>query len=189
MKLKDLDSKNGKEFQFTGFFIEDDDDVARRLDAVAKDEVKLHPMHLQDTNALRLDLFQYMIANTDFSTTFLHNVKVLQTKSNQKIVLPYDFDMAGLVNANYATFDESLGIRSVRERVYKGFCRDEELTQYVRQEFVRLEPTFKEVVSHYGHYFDAKVLAGIQKYMHSFFEVIGDDSYYRTNILLKCRER
>lgn len=189
MKLTDLDSKSGKKFELTGFFIEDDDAVARRLDAVAKDDVKLHPMHLQDTNALRLDHFQYMIANSDFSTTFLHNVKVLQTKSNQKIALPYDFDMAGLVNASYATFDESLGIQSVRERVYKGFCRDEQLSQYVRQEFVRLEPTFKEVISHYGHYFDAKELAGIQKFIDSFFEILGDDSYYRTNILLKCRER
>ena len=45
--------------------------------------------------------------------------------------------MAGFVNAPYATFDESLGIKGVHERVYKGYCRNEGITEFVRQEFIQ----------------------------------------------------
>ena len=64
-------------------------------------------------SSLRLDFFQYMIANTDFSTQFLHNIKAIQTKNGRFIPIAYDFDMSGVVNAPYATFDEKLGIKSV----------------------------------------------------------------------------
>ena len=36
--------------------------------------------------------------------------------------MPYDFDLAGLVNARYARPDPSLGISKVTQRRYRGFC-------------------------------------------------------------------
>ena len=57
--------------------------------------------------------------------------------------------MAGFVNAPYATFDESLGIRSVYERVYKGYCRNEKVMEFVRQEFIVLEPEINDVIDRY----------------------------------------
>ena len=92
------------------------------------------------------------------------------------IPIPYDFDMAGFVNAPYATFDESLGIRSVHERVYKGFCRNEKVTEYVRQEYIRLEPDINVVVSRYEGQFEPKEFAALRKYMSEFFTTIKNDS-------------
>ena len=40
--------------------------------------------------------------------------------------MPYDFDLAGIVNASYAKPDASLRLRSVRQRLYRGFCTDSE---------------------------------------------------------------
>jgi hypothetical protein len=37
--------------------------------------------------------------------------------------VPYDFDFAGLVDAEYATVSPQLAIRSVRQRVFRGVCR------------------------------------------------------------------
>ena len=54
-------------------------------------------------------MFQYMIANTDWSTTFLHNAKLIQLNDTKKYIpLAYDFDMAGFVDAPYAVADPSL---------------------------------------------------------------------------------
>ena len=36
--------------------------------------------------------------------------------------MPYDFDFAGLVDAPYATPPESVPVKSVRQRRYRGYC-------------------------------------------------------------------
>ncbi|MGI9234126.1 MAG: hypothetical protein ACR2RD_10890, partial [Woeseiaceae bacterium] len=38
------------------------------------------------------------------------------------VVIPYDFDQSGLINTSYARPAESLPIKSVRQRLYRGFC-------------------------------------------------------------------
>jgi hypothetical protein len=76
-----------------------------------------------------------MIGNTDFSVLdafsdepCCHNGKVLATEEGALIVLPYDFDQSGIINTEYAVPHESLPIRSVRTRYFRGFCRfDSEL--------------------------------------------------------------
>jgi hypothetical protein len=40
--------------------------------------------------------------------------------------------MAGIVNAPYATVHDFMAISSVRERLYRGFCREETMIEYVR---------------------------------------------------------
>ena len=41
--------------------------------------------------------------------------------------MPYDFDLAGLVNARYARPDSSLRIERVRQRLYRGYCTSPEV--------------------------------------------------------------
>ena len=50
-----------------------------------------------------LCLFEYMISNTDWNVSLLHNIKLIRKKDTKEIiVVPYDFDYSGLVNADYA---------------------------------------------------------------------------------------
>jgi len=37
--------------------------------------------------------------------------------------VPYDFDQSGIINTSYSNPSESLNIRSVRQRIYRGRCR------------------------------------------------------------------
>jgi hypothetical protein len=185
--LYDRSGKQPKAYKLTGFFIEDDDASARRLHAKVVDGTKFNPMQLEDTSSLRLDLFQYMIANTDFSTTFAHNLKVVKTKTGQYIPIAYDFDMAGFVNAPYATFDESLGIKGVYERVYKGYCRNERITELVRQEFIQREHEINGVMDRNRNYFEPKEFDTMRKYMNEFFKTMKNDTFYREQIVRKCR--
>ena len=41
---------------------------------------------------------------------------------SQLIVVPYDFDFSGLVEAPYAEPPEGIPVSSVRQRTYRGYC-------------------------------------------------------------------
>ncbi len=187
--LNETSGRNSKTYQLKGFFIEDDDAVAKRFDSKVVDVDKLHPLSLQDTCSIRMDLFQYMIGNTDFSTTFFHNAKIIKTKRGKYIPIAYDFDMSGFVNAPYATWDPSLEISTVRERVYRGFCRDEQVAEYVRAEYINLEPAILGVIDRHQAYFDPRELAGMRRYVHDFFSTMKNDGSYRQRIAATCRTR
>ena len=183
----DLSNKKVSHVSLKGFFIEDDDLVAKRHGGKIV-ERKILPQLLDTANALRHDIFQYMIANTDVSTTFMHNAKVMEVEkggSRKFIPLTYDFDMAGFVNAPYAEANEMLGISSVRERLYRGFCRDPRYTQRVRQEFIAKEQEIMGALKAYESSFQPKDYAGMVNYMEEFFATMKSDAKFTENI--KCR--
>lgn len=76
----------------------------------------------------KMAVFQYMIANTDWSVPYLQNIKLLSTDSSQSpYAIPYDFDHAGIVNAPYAGAAPELEISSILERIYRGYCNQLEM--------------------------------------------------------------
>lgn len=184
------DSGSGsKTYHLNGFFIEDDDAVARRFQAKVVDLENLHPKFMHDTCTLRYDLFQYMIGNTDFSTTFFHNTKVIRTSAGGYIPIAYDFDMSGFVNAPYATFDENLNINNVRERIYRGYCRDDDVAQAVRAQYITLEPQIMSVIERYQASMDARDYKYVKYYMNEFFNTVKNDANYKKKISGGCRDR
>ena len=147
--------KRIKENDMKGFFIEDIDNVAKRLNG---NEIKrrILPLQQDDLASIRNSFFQYMIANTDFSTTYNHNGKLLFI--DKKIIpVPYDFDMSGLVDATYAVVSNvqnmNLNIEEVTERAYKGYKRNEELFEKVRQEFIANKSKMFETIDNLKQYF------------------------------------
>jgi hypothetical protein len=67
-------------------------------------------------------VFQYLIGNTDWSAVYGHNIMTLRTAAGAVSAVPFDFDYSGLVDAAYAGPPPGLSIRSVKERVFRGFC-------------------------------------------------------------------
>jgi hypothetical protein len=109
-----------------GMFLEDETDVARRLEGRV---VKLQRLMFDDVDADALMpamIFEYMIGNTDMSLFALHNVILIQRQDKSLHLVPYDFDLSGLVNAPYAVPARGLMIASVTERLYRGPCRNQE---------------------------------------------------------------
>lgn len=180
--------KQEKISQVNGFFIEDDDQLAERNHARVVDAERINPLQLEDTSALKFDLFQYMIANTDFSTTVVHNAEVLLTDKGRYIAVPYDFDMTGIVNAPYATFDPKWEIERVTQRVYKGYCRNENVAQYVRQDYLKREEVIYQIIDSHGNLFNPKETEGLKKYVGEFFRVLKNDYDYSEKITAKCRK-
>ncbi len=180
--------KQEKTSQVNGFFIEDDDQLAERSNARVVDAERINPLQLEDTSALRFDLFQYMIANTDFSTTVVHNAEVLLTEKGRYIPVPYDFDMTGIVNAPYATFDPKWEIEKVTQRVYKGYCRNQKVAEYVRQDYIKHEESIYKVIDSHAHLFNPKEAESLKKYVGEFFRVLKSDYDYSEKITAKCRK-
>jgi hypothetical protein len=183
------DGKKNKEYQLTAFLIEDDDLVAKRHRAKVMENLNLHPLGLNDTAALRHDFFQLMVANTDWSTTFLHNAKVIYQEPKKYIPLAYDFDMSGFVNPPYAVVSTDLNIANVRERLYRGFCRKEPVTQWMRKEYLSLEPSLMAVVDSYQKDLSAKDYNDVKKYLGEFFAMLKDDGQFKSMILDGCRKK
>jgi hypothetical protein len=81
-----------------------------------------------------MEVFQYLIANTDWHVANAHNMKFLKSFERKTVVpVPYDFDYSCFVNAGYAVPRETLPIKHVRERYNKGHCMtDEELEEVMK---------------------------------------------------------
>ena len=110
-----------------GIFLEDEGDVARRMEGRVVDLPRLLFENVQNDTLMPTMIFEYMIGNTDMSIYALHNVRIVQLQDKSLHVVPYDFDYSGLVNAPYALPARGFLIKNVTERVYRGPCRNQEI--------------------------------------------------------------
>jgi len=114
------------------FAIEPIDDLAKRNDCIEEDKKEVLTEQTNRAHTTLVNIFQYMIGNTDFGIPVYHNIKLIvpaNAPTAAPYVIPYDFDYSGLVNAPYAIPHESTGLTSVTERKYMGFPRSWEEIQ------------------------------------------------------------
>ena len=109
-----------------GMFLEDEGDVARRLEGRIVDVERLQFDDLDSDALMPAMIFEYLIGNTDMSIYALHNMRIVQRQDKSLHVVPYDFDFSGLVNAPYALPARGLMLNRVTDRLYRGPCRSQE---------------------------------------------------------------
>lgn len=126
-----IDSDTGKtrDTRF-GFFIEDQDAMAARNGLKAIRLPKLSSSWLNPDAANMIAVFEFMAGNLDWSATrgprgdnCCHNSKIMGLGERDLIPVPYDFDFSGVVSAEYATPPPKLGLRNVKQRLYRGYCK------------------------------------------------------------------
>ena len=112
-----------------GFLIEDAGRLAKRIDKPELVTQSINFTLLDGAYSELVSVFQFMIGNTDFSQIAgadeedcCHNSKLFGDPAGPVVSIPYDFDLAGLVNASYATPNPRFGLRSVTQRLYRGIC-------------------------------------------------------------------
>ncbi|WP_445383093.1 hypothetical protein [Robiginitalea sp. IMCC43444] len=173
--------KRTRDHQLTGFLIEDMDNLEDRSGGK---EVKreVHPRQQDDYHSVLQDFFQFMIGNTDYSTSKLHNEKLFYI--DEKILpVPYDFDMSGLVNAPYATVSNTQrlprDIGSVTERAYKGYDRGAALREQLRSFYLDKEAELLAVADSLQNRFeDPREYRSARSFLESFFEILRDDQQF-----------
>lgn len=118
------DTNKGKDTDpLYGIILEDEDQMAERNHSEIVKRLYVRPQKTNREFFLKMAVFEYLIANTDWSVQYRHNVKLLHEDSSISLfTVPYDFDHAGIVRSPYAKPPEALKMRSVQERRYRGYC-------------------------------------------------------------------
>jgi hypothetical protein len=166
-------------------FIEDDDDVAKRLEGRITERMGLIFRHVDAETLTIMTLFEYMIGNTDMSINKQHNVRIVETPAGTFHPVPYDFDYSGLVDAAYAIPNKELGIGSVRERLYRGPCKTPaELEPF----FERIRNAKADVMALYDSLFDlsAGYRRGAKSYLEQFYRVLERPGDVRRALIDPC---
>jgi hypothetical protein len=116
------------------FFIEPEEQMAARNGSEVLDVKSVRPPYLDPQPTNVLEVFQYMIANVDWSTfaydrgkdACCHNTVPIRAATGPVYSVPYDFDLSGIIMTRYANrlFGpwERFGIRTLRQRLYLGLC-------------------------------------------------------------------
>jgi len=174
--------KKIKKFALKGFLIEDDKRVAKRHEGKVFERY-VHPMAMQHLTSVQNAFFQYLLGNTDFSVAYQHNGKLLYV--NKEIIpLPYDFDMTGWVNPSYATVNTTLGIKSVQDRKYRGFKREQQYFDEVRQQFLDQKADLMKMISSFeGEFSNQSEYENMFEFLKSFYDVLEDDSKFQKSIV------
>jgi hypothetical protein len=150
-----------------------------------------------DTTAL-FSLFQYMIGNVDWAALAgpdpdecCHNVKLIGPEPLEPddiaYPVPYDFDSAGLVDADYAAPPDGLPIRSVTQRLYRGYCLHNSGLEAARQALIAHQADFVALIQN-----ERRLKSGTRKkairYLEKFYKIAADPQRFDRYVTERCRK-
>lgn len=161
-----------------GFLIEDVDEMAKRNNCKEVEKTIFVTERTDRTQMTLVAIFQYMIGNTDWSVPNYHNIKLMRPVTDSfsfPYTIPYDFDFAGLVDAPYAMPKEDLGIKSVRERLYRGWPRTMEELQRTLDIFREKKEAIKKVVTDFT-LLSTRYRKEMTEYIDDFYKTIDNKS-------------
>jgi len=184
--------QNLKTHFLKGILIEDIDKVAKRFNGHIYKRLT-HPFEQDARTSIKLAFFQYLIGNTDFSTHFQHNIKLLFI-DKKFISIPYDFDMSGLVNTNYSavsgTENLSRKIKYVTQRLYKGYKRDPLLFEETRQFFLEHKNEVLNTIDGHNEFFvNPNQVPKTKKFLMDFYEIFESDKKFYDNVVSQTRSK
>jgi hypothetical protein len=179
------------------FVIEDERDIGKRLglDRARVAENRFDELD-QPATAL-VELFQFMISNHDYSVLqgppgeyCCHNSEmfVAESQADQRIPIPYDFDMSGLVDADYASPPAHLPIRLVRTRFYRGLCQTDEVMDAAVARFLEKKGEILALLDSTPELSRMSRNRNI-KYIRKFYAILEDPALFQELVLDRCRGR
>jgi hypothetical protein len=180
LNLRIRDSQK-KEDDITGyaFFLENDKSVAARTGLVEIEQDETSVSELLNTfymdpreetlfNMTVLSIYEYMVGNTDWHITGLHNVKIFGNKE-VKYAIPFDFDYSGFVNADYAITSSSIPVKNNRERYYMGPCGDKAIFGRALDTVLSKKEVFYQKIA-FNPYLRKSEKSDLRSYLDTFFK-------------------
>ncbi|MCZ6855004.1 MAG: hypothetical protein O7G86_13915 [Gammaproteobacteria bacterium] len=184
------DTDSSKSRNNLAFFIEHKKRLAKRMGA--------KHLEIDETSAVVLDsahlnqgsLFQLLIGNVDWSATSssspecCHNYKLFQ-EGDKLFSIPYDFDLSGLVNAKYAKPDIEMGLKTIRDRRYRGYCRNNKFLEDNTRLFNARKAVILDLFRESAYLPERKKKSAIS-YVESFYNIVNNPKRVRRVILGRC---
>ncbi|MCK6694537.1 MAG: hypothetical protein L6Q97_20870 [Thermoanaerobaculia bacterium] len=116
LTLLNTGAGNKPRYTLKAILLEDEEETAARLGGTMLDFYGMTTDSLETRQAALTVLFQYMIGNTDWNIAEQRNVRFMRTANGEILMIPFDFDFAGFVNAPYATPNADTGLKNIRDR-------------------------------------------------------------------------
>lgn len=156
-----------------GFFVEPKNILAERINTIALNSMNLNQKYIVPEVIDRIAIFSYMIAHWDWSVPGQHNLLLLKSmKINSDelgLAVPFDFDLTGVVNAEYAVPSEALGLKTIRERRFLGMCLGREEFETRLKEFEAKKEIIYKTVNDFP-YLSQKSKNDITSFLDQFFD-------------------
>ncbi|MBA3890275.1 MAG: hypothetical protein H0X64_07070 [Gemmatimonadaceae bacterium] len=168
------------------FLLEEPQALARRLGGRELDIKGSVSDDLDERTRVVMGVFQYMIGNTDWSSSGLHNVELFAIGA---VIYPvaYDFDHSGAVDAHYALPPPQLPIRTVRQRLFRGACgADTTFTEVFEHFRANREAIYALYSDEVGRLMDPGVVRRTLRYFDEFYAILDDPRTARREILDRC---
>jgi len=189
-RIKYIDTQTGSlMFERYSFFIEPKENLEKRLKGSEYDNM-LTPYALDPDNFMKLSMFQYMIGNKDWFITTRQNMILIKPDNPDQnfIAVPYDFDFAGLIDADYTRPKGVKADKLASRRVYKGICFTEEEYEKAFDFFLRLRPDFRKIIAE-SEYLSRTSKHLLVSYINEFYSVIRYRKYATGYFMSKCETR
>lgn len=192
LRITWIDTEGEEPLERYGFVIEDDDNVGMRLGLEeTKTTAGLDYADLDSQHTNLVNLFQFMIGNTDFSLiagpaddNCCHNA-VPFTDGTTIYSIPYDLDFSGLVNAPYAEPNPRFRIRSVRTRVWRGRCSNNDLLPAAIAHFMDRRQAIYAVIDDLTG-LDDRNREQVTSYFDEFYELVSEQKEIDKEIIREC---
>jgi len=164
-----------------GIVTEDPERLFDRLGGNGLEQQGVGFVQLNPGNVALLSVFQYFIANTDWSLPGLHNIQLVRL-ADGLYAMPYDFDWAGTIGAPYARPAAILPIRSVRERIWRGPCLSAAQLEPTLARFEQLRDSIQAV---YGAIpgLEPGLAERARRYNQEFFDAIRDRARFEQRVV------
>ena len=191
LKVVYADSADGKvRARRYAFILEEPKALADRLGGKVMEQKGAMPGDLDSFQDALFGVFEYFIGNTDFSEAALHNVELFFNNDGVAMPIAYDFDFAGAVNARYATVDERLSIKNVRDRLFRGYCTDADAYAKVFALFNEKKPQIYALYSDsVGSLMDRGTAKETLSYFNDFYDTINNKRAAKRSIMDSCIAR
>ena len=175
-----------------GFLIEHKNRLAKRYDLKDLKVERTTVAAIQPDRLNLTSVFEFLIGNTDFSPIAgapgddcCHNYVLFGNDGDPVIAIPYDFDQSGFVDAPYAAPDQRFRIRTVRQRLYRGRCvNNEHVPASLRRFRDRRDSIYALVNQQEG--LESGVRKKLVRYIDAFYELIDDPKDVEQKIIKKC---
>jgi hypothetical protein len=192
IEIEYIDSKAKKpSLSKYGFIIESNNHLAKRIEAVRIEREGITTWQTEQYQTNLVVLFQFMIGNSDWAINNQHNIRLFKSLDYNilaPMVIPYDFDYCGMVNTFYAIPPEELGIESVRERVYRGYCMrsDAEYQKYIGI-FLEHKEELYSLVRNFS-LLDESQRKEMLDYLDEYYDIIENPVRVKREIIDACQE-
>lgn len=181
----------GEPLEQYGFLLEDEELLGKRLGLKPSEVRSTLPDALVADHAAMVGVYEYMIANTDFSMLLgpkdeicCHNI-VLYNSGSGHLPIPYDFDFSGFVNAPYADPNPQLKLRSVTTRMYRGRCEHNDSLEAALQQFRDKRAELLALIEEQPGLTD-RTRKSAGGFIGDFFKIIDDPKKVRSRIVKRC---